>query len=301
MDDERLAAPAVRQSEREGLPVAVGLLMTRSSGGRFPRSSMWAPWRPRCGRRSAPVGKSSAMVTEILQAARTYPPALLRFFLLDFGGGADCHPRPAQRRGVRDTARAQPGRPHYERDAHAARRAGSRIPTVRHQQHGRPAVTGGTGCLRGRAGAHGADHRQLRRVQGADVDLDPAVERILVEGANFGLHVQLTSSRWGDVSARKLDQIANRIELKLNDPSDSSFGRVSGRYPDVRSGACPGLRRHATPVRDAALGQHGEYGPLVGAASSGAGGLQKSPPPSPGRPGPHGVTCAHCRCCCLTT
>ncbi len=215
------------------------------------------------------------MVTEVLQAARTYPPALLRFFLLDFGGGLLT--------AIRDLPNVGACATPQEPDRVA--RIMSEMLTLLDERAAefRRSGISNMADLRSRVARDVYGDAQAHTVLIIDnyaafkeryVDLDPAVERILVEGANFGLHVQLTSSRWGDVSARKLDQIANRIELRLNDPSDSSFGRV--RAAGIRTsgpGRALGFGGMQLQFAMPALGQHGEYGPLVGAASSGADGL----------------------------
>lgn len=273
LNDERLAAPASPRPVREGLPVAVGLLDD-------PQSRRQIPAIFDVGRRGGHValvgapqsGKSSAMVTEVLQAARTYPPALLRFFLLDFGGGLLTAVRDLPNVG----ACASPQEP--DRVA----RIMTEMLTLLDERAAefRRSGISSMADLRARAARDIRGDNQAHTVLLIDnyaafkeryADLDPAVERILVEGANFGLHVQLTSSRWGDVSARKLDQIANRIELRLNDPGDSTYGRA--RAAAIRT-AGPGRALDSGGMQlQFAMPVLGQYGPLAGAASPGAEGL----------------------------
>ena len=273
IDDERLAIPATPRSAREGLPVAVGLLDD-------PQNRRQVPAIFDAGRGGGHVavvgapqsGKSSALVTEVLQAARTYPPALLRFFLLDFGGGlltaigdlpnvgACATPQEPDRvaRIITEMVTLLDERAIEFRRSGISSMADLRSRVVQD--------------VRGVAQAHTMlviDNYAAFKER--FVDLDPAVERVLVEGANFGLHVQLTSSRWGDVSARKLDQIANRIELRLNDPIDSTFGKA--RASAIRTsgpGRALGSNGMQLQFGMPALGQHGQYGPMAGAASLGA-------------------------------
>jgi ESX secretion system protein EccC len=273
MDDERLAVPATRPSAREGLPVAVGLLDDPQNRRQVPAMFDASRGGGHVAVVGAPQsGKSSAMVTEVLQAARTYPPALLRFFLLDFGGGLLSAIRALPNVG----ACATPQEP--DRVARIITEMVTLLDerAVEFRRSGISSMAD----LRSRVELDTGGNLQAHTVLIIDnyaafkeryVDLDPAVERILVEGANFGLHVQLTSSRWGDVSARKLDRIANRVELRLNDPTDSTFGKA--RASAIRTsgpGRALGSNGMQLQFGMPALGQHGQYGPLPGAASSGA-------------------------------
>ena len=205
IDDERLAAdvPDTR------LPIALGLL----DDPQHRRQDPFIFDLDRAGGHLAIVGapqsgKSSALATLLLQAARSYPQRSLRFFILDLGGGLLA---PA-------TALPNVG-------AYATLHEPDRIARVMLEMvtllDDRAADRDGAGEQRtmllidnyAAFKARFPQHEQL-------------VERLLIEGGSFGLHVGMTSPGWGDITARKLDQIATRIELRLNDPSYSQFGRV---------------------------------------------------------------------------
>jgi S-DNA-T family DNA segregation ATPase FtsK/SpoIIIE len=273
LDDERLGAPGDQRPVREGVPVKVGLLDDPQNRGQVPAIFDAGLRGGHVALVGAPQsGKSSAMASEVLQAARTYPPALLRFFLLDFGGGLLTAVRDLPNVGACATPQ-EPDR--------VARIITEMLTLLdeRATEFRRSGVSG-MADLRSRVGRDIRGSAQAHTVLIIDnyaafkeryLDFDSAVERILVEGANFGLHVQLTSSRWGDMSARKLDQIANRIELRLNDPIDSTYGKA--RATAIRTsgpGRALGPGGMQLQFTMPALGQ---YGPLAGSDSPGADGL----------------------------
>ena len=48
---------------------------------------------------------------------------------------------------------------------------------------------------------------------------------LLQRGGSFGIHVVLGMTRWNDIRMTQQPMIGTRLELRLNDPSDSSIGR----------------------------------------------------------------------------
>ncbi|HXM59198.1 MAG TPA: type VII secretion protein EccCb, partial [Candidatus Dormibacteraeota bacterium] len=56
-------------------------------------------------------------------------------------------------------------------------------------------------------------------------DLEPVLLDIATRGLGFGVHLVLTASRWLDVRAALRDAIGGRLELRLNDPSESAIDR----------------------------------------------------------------------------
>jgi S-DNA-T family DNA segregation ATPase FtsK/SpoIIIE len=56
--------------------------------------------------------------------------------------------------------------------------------------------------------------------------VDMELAEIAATGLNYGIHLILTSNRWVDVRAKLRDNIAGRIELRLNDPADSDFSKA---------------------------------------------------------------------------
>jgi S-DNA-T family DNA segregation ATPase FtsK/SpoIIIE len=56
-------------------------------------------------------------------------------------------------------------------------------------------------------------------------DLEPAVLDVAARGLGYGVHLVITANRWMEVRANLRDSIAGRLELRLNDPSDSDVDR----------------------------------------------------------------------------
>ena len=56
-------------------------------------------------------------------------------------------------------------------------------------------------------------------------ELDNDIGNLLVTGLGYGVHVVLTAGRWNDIRANYRDNIATRLELRLNDPLESELGR----------------------------------------------------------------------------
>src|SRR5262249_54998785 len=52
------------------------------------------------------------------------------------------------------------------------------------------------------------------------------LEEIAATGLNYGIHLLLTANRWPELRPALRDNIGGRLELRLNDPSDSDFGRA---------------------------------------------------------------------------
>ncbi len=56
-------------------------------------------------------------------------------------------------------------------------------------------------------------------------DLDDAVADLLRRGGGYGIHVVAGMLRWNDVRIATQSMFGTRIELRLNDPADSSVDR----------------------------------------------------------------------------
>ena len=56
-------------------------------------------------------------------------------------------------------------------------------------------------------------------------DADPLVAEIATRGLGVGVHVVLSSNRWLDLRGPLRDSIGTRLELRLNDPTESEVGR----------------------------------------------------------------------------
>ncbi|WP_155058444.1 type VII secretion protein EccCa [Streptomyces blattellae] len=59
-------------------------------------------------------------------------------------------------------------------------------------------------------------------------ELDDAVTDILKRGGGYGIHVVAGMLRWNDVRIATQSQFGTRVELRLNDPSESSIDRKLG-------------------------------------------------------------------------
>ncbi|MEU4242407.1 FtsK/SpoIIIE domain-containing protein [Actinoplanes sp. NPDC026619] len=237
LDDPRVAQ--LSTPVESGLPLAIGLRDDPLRRRQEPAVIDVARLGGHVAIVGAPqTGKSSAMATELVQAAVHFPAYLLRFYVLDFGGGLLA----AAGRLPNVGAYATPQEPHR------VARILAELVTLLDER--------AVGFRRDRVSSM-AEQRQLaarladEQTQAHTVlvidnyaafkerypEYEPVVERLLIEGANFGLHLHLTTARWTDVNARKLEQIATRFELRLNDASDSQFGRSRG---GTLAGAGPG-------------------------------------------------------------
>ncbi|MGZ4625480.1 MAG: FtsK/SpoIIIE domain-containing protein, partial [Kineosporiaceae bacterium] len=223
--DPRIATSAVPAAE--GLPVAVGLVDLPSARRQVPLVLDPAALDGHLLVIGAPgSGKSTALASYAVQAATAFPSSLLQFHVLDLGGGGlaplatlpnvgacvDGQDEDAVRRVVLACEQLLDGR---------GRRFGA------HQVHStaqlRELVASGD--------APGPAHTvllldQLVSFRERFPDLDAALSRLLVEGPSAGVHIAMTSTRWAELPAKRLDQVSTRVELRLNDPLESPHGRA---------------------------------------------------------------------------
>ncbi|ORW33867.1 secretion protein EccC [Mycobacterium paraense] len=157
-------------------------------------------------------GKSTALRTLITALAATHGPGRVRFYCLDFGGGALGSVRAWPHVGA-VAGRADPG---------LARRMVAEMEAV----------------VRQRENHRGDDAQDDDRL--ADVflvvdgwatlrqefeELEAPVAALAARGLSFGVHVVLSASRWAEIRPALRDQIGTRIELRLGDPADSEVDR----------------------------------------------------------------------------
>ncbi|GAC1344447.1 MAG: type VII secretion protein EccC [Ktedonobacteraceae bacterium] len=50
---------------------------------------------------------------------------------------------------------------------------------------------------------------------------------IVATGLNYGVHVILAANRWGEIPPKLRENIGTRLELRLNDPVESDFGKAA--------------------------------------------------------------------------
>jgi S-DNA-T family DNA segregation ATPase FtsK/SpoIIIE len=60
-----------------------------------------------------------------------------------------------------------------------------------------------------------------------EFDLEAEITEIVAGGLTYGVHVVLATNRWAEVRAKLRDNIGTRLELRLNDPLDSEFGKAA--------------------------------------------------------------------------
>jgi DNA segregation ATPase FtsK/SpoIIIE, S-DNA-T family len=225
LGDSRLEASM--QPPSVGLPVPVGLLDLPVARQQVPMMLDPVALDGHLLVVGAPhSGKSTALAAYAIQAARLYPASLLQFHVIDLGGGklaplgalpnvaayADGQDPDAVRRSVLQLERLLDDR------SQQVRRRGVQSPS-----NSREPVRQGE--------ASGSRHTvvlldQLMSFRERFTDLDAAFGRLIVEGPSAGVHVAVTSTRWGEMPAKRLEQISTRIELRLNDPLESLHGRV---------------------------------------------------------------------------
>lgn len=205
-------------------------------------------------------GKSTFLRTAMLSAMLTHTPDELQFYAIDMGGGslhglADA-PHVAGVAGRRDEERV--GRVLTEV---------SRLVTAREQMF-RDLRIQSAAELRARR----ARGELPEGVRAADIVLavdnwaalhtthETAVEtltEIATRGLGVGVHLWLTANRWAEIRVNLRDNIPGRLELRLNDPSESEINRPAarglGQSIPGRGLASPGLTHHiALPRLDGA-------------------------------------------------
>ncbi|MEU1299250.1 type VII secretion protein EccCa [Streptomyces shenzhenensis] len=210
-------------------------------------------------------GKSTFLRTAMLSAMLTHTPEELQFYAIDMGGGS-LH-------GLSDA-------PHVagiagRRDEERVRRVLAEVSSL---------VTARERMFRDLRIQSAAELRTRRAegdlpegVRAADIVLvvdnwaalhtsdDNAVTTltdIAVRGLGVGVHLWLTANRWAEIRVGLRDNIPGRLELWLNDPSESEISRPAaralGQSVPGRGLASPGLTHHiALPRLDGVDGMDG--------------------------------------------
>ncbi|GIT80760.1 type VII secretion protein EccC [Leifsonia sp. LS1] len=88
----------------------------------------------------------------------------------------------------------------------------------------------------------------------ADPEFEALVRLLLAEGPGVGIHVVLTVRRWGELRISTQEMVATRIELGLNDPTDSIYQRRHPVPKDIpgRAATADGVMQVALPQLDSA-------------------------------------------------
>ncbi len=157
-------------------------------------------------------GKSTALRTLITALAATHGPGRVRFYCLDFGGGA------------LGSVRAWPhvGAVAGRADPELARRVVAEMESVVRQREDH----------RGRAAPDSDPVADVFLVVDGWAslrqefeELEAPIAALAAQGLSFGVHVVLSASRWAEIRPSLRDQIGTRIELRLGDPADSEIDR----------------------------------------------------------------------------
>ncbi len=197
------------------------------------------------------TGKTTVLASYAVQAARCHPASMLEFHVVDLGGGAlaplaalpnigacvDGQDPASVRRVLAELERL------LDERARQMRRHG-----VHDLARWRGLVTAGQ--------VQGPAHTvllldQLVSFRERFADLDAVLGRLLVEGPSAGVHVAMTSARWRELPARRLEQVVHphRAEAQRRDGESARPGRrgLGARRgprprPADRRGRRPGRR-----------------------------------------------------------
>jgi DNA segregation ATPase FtsK/SpoIIIE, S-DNA-T family len=189
---------------------------------------------------SSQSGKSTFLRTVMLSGMLTHTPDEMRFFGVDYGGGA---------------LHTLEGAPHVSGIA----TRGELERTSRVFSEARRVIAE-RGRLFRELGVHSIEEFRRLRDNGqldpgasaADVfvvidnwgvlrgefpDADAHLLDIAVNGAGVGVHLIMSANRWGDVRASVRDALGGRLELRLTDPSESEVDRKAAK---LLSAVAPG-------------------------------------------------------------
>jgi DNA segregation ATPase FtsK/SpoIIIE, S-DNA-T family len=158
-------------------------------------------------------GKSTALQTLITALAAAHDAAQVRFYCLDFGGGALASLRALPHVG--DVAgRAEP---------QLVVRMIAHLQSVMRLREN-------TACQGIAKGPDQSGDVFLVADGWANLrhefpQLEDDITALAAEGLSYGMHVVLAASRWAEIRPALKDQIGTRIELRLGDPADSEIDR----------------------------------------------------------------------------
>jgi S-DNA-T family DNA segregation ATPase FtsK/SpoIIIE len=228
---EVLASPAWWERpghEPDGLRACVGLLDRPSEQRQVPLDLDLAGAGGNVIVVGAPqTGKSTLLRSLVASLLTVYPPSALRVYAIDLGGGL---------------LRAFGGAPHVGGICGKADSDGIRA-TVRQV---RALIDDRERCFREGGIDSMAEARARCRSgglpsdQGADVllvidnwaallrdyeDLSEDLTNIAAGGLQYGVHIVASAGRWAEIRPAIREAFGTRLELRLNDPMESDFGR----------------------------------------------------------------------------
>jgi S-DNA-T family DNA segregation ATPase FtsK/SpoIIIE len=195
---------------------------------------------------SSQTGKTTLLRTLIASFALTHTPLEAQFYCVDYGGGG---------------LAALAGLPHVggvcgRNDEERLNRTFAEIAALLDERERRFAEQGidSPQALRARrAAGEGADGSladvflvvdNWLAVRQQNEDLELTVLDVATRGLGYGVHLVLTASRWMDIRSALREAIGGRLELRLNDPTESAIDR---RAAGNVAASAPG--RGVTPDR----------------------------------------------------
>ncbi|HEY5836803.1 MAG TPA: type VII secretion protein EccCa [Streptomyces sp.] len=181
-------------------------------------------------------GKSTMLRTLVTGLALTHTPREVQFYCLDFGGG---------------TLSSLRGLPHVggvtgRHDAERVNRTVAEVSgiiTRREKYFAERGIDSAASFRRRKAAGELPDdpHGDVflvidgwNTVRQEFPDLPQALTLISQRGLNYGVHLVIGTTRWGEISSTLRDQLQTRFELRLGDPVDSMVNmRAAGKVPRI--------------------------------------------------------------------
>ncbi|TDB86482.1 type VII secretion protein EccCb, partial [Micromonospora fluostatini] len=188
-------------------------------------------------------GKSNLLRTLVCALALTHTPTEAQVYCLDFGGGGLAALRDLPHVGG-VTGRSDPT---------AVRRTVGEVVTVLADREHRFAELGveSMAAYRQRRAALATTGQPVTdpfgdvflvvdgwaTLRGEYDDLEPLITDLATRGLSYGVHVVASAVRWTDFRPAIRDLFGSRIELRLNDPSDSMVARrAAANVPEATPG-----------------------------------------------------------------
>ena len=181
-------------------------------------------------------GKSTLLRTLVAALALTHTPREVQFYCLDFGGGTL-----AGLRGLSHVGGVT-GRHDPERVVRTVAEVNG-VLTRREQTFAGLGIDS-IGAFRQRRAAGGLGEDPYgdvflvidgwNTVRQEFPDLAPALTLIAQRGLNYGIHLVVGTTRWGEITGALRDLLGTRFELRLGDPVDSVVNmRAAAKVPKV--------------------------------------------------------------------
>ena len=226
------------------------------------------------------TGRSTALRTVMMAGMLTHTPEEMQFYCIDFGGGS-LH---------QYAAAPHVGSVAGRTDAAMVSRTLAEIHSliVAREALFREFSIDSIAEFRGRraagrlpAGTRAADVFLLidnwGGLRGEFEDADAAVTDIAGRGLGVGVHLVITASRWIEIRPALRDSIGTRVELRLNDPTESEVNRrLAARMANAVPGrgiAAPGVHFHLVLPRldgqETAEGVHEAQGDVLAKIAAG--------------------------------